>query len=49
MFVVIYNDEVVGKGATEDRALQAAEERLSRMGEDIDADHLVAVPEQDAD
>jgi hypothetical protein len=49
MFVVVYNNEVVGKGATEDRALQAAEDLLSRMGEDFDAEDLVATHEQDAD
>lgn len=49
MFIVTHNDRVVGRGATEAHALQAAEETLDRLGVEVDLEELVAVPEGDAD
>jgi hypothetical protein len=42
MFDVKWNGETVGTGRTPEAALQAAEERLERLGVDVDVDALVA-------
>lgn len=42
MFDVQWNGETVGTGRTPEQALQAAEERLERIGVDVDVDALVA-------